>query len=147
MTDTAISPEHRDAAVDELLRSMGQLIRRLRAEANATELNLSQMSALGRLSQHGPLTTAELARYEAMKPQSMGAIVTSLEDEGLVQRQPHPTDGRQMLLSVTEAGEAMRQTSRLRKREWLNAALSRLDPEDQRVVIAAASVLKRLSEA
>jgi DNA-binding MarR family transcriptional regulator len=32
-----------------------------------------------------------------VKPQSMGGTLAAMEEEGLVERQPHPTDGRQIL--------------------------------------------------
>lgn len=63
----------------DLTMAVGRLRRRLRAETNPSELNLSQMGALSRLEQSGPMTTADLARAELMKPQSMGAILASLE--------------------------------------------------------------------
>ena len=59
---------------------------------------------MGRLDTHGPMTTAELARAEMVKPQSMGTLLAELEQDGLVRRQPHPTDGRQILFSLTDAG-------------------------------------------
>src|ERR1700756_2592420 len=93
-----------DDAVAELSLAIGQLIRRLRSEANPNALNLSQMSALARLDQSAPMTTADLARAEAMKPQSMGTILASLEHEELVHRRPHPTDGRQVLFALTAKG-------------------------------------------
>src|SRR6202008_2128844 len=102
----------------------------LRAHANPNELNLSQLSALARLDQHGAMTTAELARADAMKPQSMGAILASLEQEGLVQRQPHPTDGRQILFALTKEGAEMRRQRGIAKREWLLAAMATLEPAE-----------------
>jgi hypothetical protein len=46
----------------DLKLAVGQRPRRLRSEANPSELNLSQMGALARLEQGGATTTAELAR-------------------------------------------------------------------------------------
>ena len=66
------------------------------------------------------MTTAELARAEMVKPQSMGTLLAELEQEGLVQRQPHPTDGRQILFSLTDAGRGRRGASATRpsSRGW-----------------------------
>ena len=56
------------------------------------------------------MTTADLARAEFVKPQSMGTTLADLEQAGLVQRRPHPTDGRQVLFALTAEGmEARRQ--------------------------------------
>ena len=36
-----------------------------------------------------------------MKPQSMGGTLAAMEEEGLVERRPHPTDRRQILFTLT----------------------------------------------
>lgn len=135
-----------EAAVAELLLAVGQLIRRLRSEANPSELNLSQMSALARLDQNGAMATADLARAEAMKPQSMGTILAGLEQEGLVERRPHPTDGRQILFALTAAGVEERRRRGIAKRDWLVGALAKLEPEELQTLIAAIALIKRLGD-
>ncbi|KVX63206.1 MarR family winged helix-turn-helix transcriptional regulator [Burkholderia stagnalis] len=135
-----------ETVVDDLTLAVGQLIRRLRSEVDSSGLTLSQLSALARLEQNGPMTTAELARAESMKPQSMKTILASLENEGLVQREPHPTDGRQILFLLTRAGIDERQQRTVAKRAWLQAALARLDPEEMRTLAAAIPLIRRLGE-
>jgi DNA-binding MarR family transcriptional regulator len=135
-----------ETAVADLTVAVGQLLRRLRSETNPSELNLSQHSVLSRLDQLGAMTTADLARAEAMKPQSMGAILASLEQEGLVHRQPHPTDGRQILFALTHASAEVRRQRGAAKREWLLAAMAKLEPDELQAVIAAIPLIKRLGE-
>jgi DNA-binding MarR family transcriptional regulator len=134
------------AAVDELALAIGQVVRRLRAEVNPGELTLSQASALGRLDRAGWLTTADLARAESVKPQSMSATLTSLEQEDLVERRPDPVDGRQVLFGLTPAGVEARRKRGIAKREWLLAAIARLDPDEQRTLVAATALIKRLGD-
>jgi DNA-binding MarR family transcriptional regulator len=134
------------ASVNELTTAVGQLLRRLRSETSSDELNLSQFSVLGRLDQHGPMTTADLARAESMKPQSMGTILAGLEQEGLVARKPHPTDGRQILFVLTSEGAAVRRKRGNAKREWLLAAMATLEPAEQQTILDAIPLIKRLSE-
>nr|WP_275577090.1 MarR family transcriptional regulator [Dyella flava] len=122
------------------------MLRRVRSEANPTELGLSQLSVLARLDQLGAMTTADLARAESMKPQSMGTILAGLEQEGLVQRQPHPTDGRQILFALTVAGIDMRKKRGIAKREWLTAEMAKLDSNELQTLIAAIPLIKRLSK-
>ena len=64
-----------------------------------------------------------------MKPQSMGTILAGLEQEGLVYRQPHPTDGRQVLFDLTEKGVEERRQRAIAKRDWLVAAAAK--PQDR----------------
>ena len=136
-----------EAIVTELTLAVGQLLRRLRAETNPDGLSWSQTTALARLERGGPTTTADLARAEAVKPQSMGATLAELEREGLVKRQPHPTDGRQVLFVLTEAGIEARRKRSAAKQRWLVAALGGLDAAEQRLLVSAIPLIKRLSEA
>jgi DNA-binding MarR family transcriptional regulator len=141
--ETLLSPE---PAVTELSMAMGKLVRRLRMEANPGELTWSQITTLARLDRSGPMTTADLARSEFVKPQSMGTTLADLEQEGLVQRRPHPTDGRQVLFELTAAGTEARRQRNIAKREWLLAAMEQLNPAEQQTLIAAAALIKRLAE-
>jgi len=99
---------------------------------------------LGRLAKDGPATTAELARAEAVKPQSMGATINALEERGFVERKPHPTDGRQMNISLTDKGAAIRQSSKDAKLTWLAQAIGRLDDDDRETLFAASKIMQRL---
>ena len=134
-----------DAAVNELLTAMGQLVRRLRAEAMSGEMSWTQVAITARLDA-GPMTTADLARAELMKPQSMGASLAHLEEEGIVKRKAHPTDGRQILYELTAAGAEGRYKSRLAKREWLLSAIMKLERDEQQTLFSAIEVIKRLAE-
>ncbi|KVL50433.1 MarR family winged helix-turn-helix transcriptional regulator [Burkholderia territorii] len=135
-----------DTVAAELILAVGQLIRRLRSEIESEGLGMSQTSALARLERQGPMTTAELARAEAMKPQSMKAILASLEEDGLVEREPHPTDGRQILFLLTAAGLAARRKRDTAKHKWLGTAIDKLDPEDIRALAAAIPLIRRIGE-
>jgi DNA-binding MarR family transcriptional regulator len=146
MSKPPASPAALETAVSDLTVAVGQLLRRLRSETNPSELNLSQLSVLSRLDQPGAMTTADLARAESMKPQSMGAILASLEQEGLVHRQPHPTDGRQILFALTPAGIEVRRKRGIAKREWLLAAMAKLKPDELQAVMTAIPLIKRLGE-
>jgi DNA-binding MarR family transcriptional regulator len=135
-----------ETVVADLTLAVGQLLRRLRSEANPSGLNLSQIGALARLDQRGPMTTADLARVEAMKPQSMGSVLASLEQEGLVHRQTHPTDGRQVLFALTEKGTEERRQRRIAKRDWLLTATARLEPAELQTLVAAIPLIRRIGE-
>jgi DNA-binding MarR family transcriptional regulator len=99
---------------------------------------------MSRLDKAGPMTTADLARAESVKPQSMGATLASLEEMGLVERRPHPSDGRQVLVALTEDGMATRRRVGFAKREWLAAAMAKLGPEEHRTLASAVELLRRL---
>ena len=132
-----------EIAVTELLSVTGQLTRRLRAVSNTRELTWSQVAIMARLEEAGPLTTADLARAESVKPQSMGGTLAAMEEEGLVERQPHPTDGRQILYALTDEGREARTKVRLAKREWLLAAIAQLSQAEQKTLLAAVDIIRR----
>lgn len=138
-------PSQVDLAATDLLEASGQLVRRLRAESNNLELTWSQIVALARL-EAGAMSIAELARAESVKPQSMGVTLAVLEEEGLVQRTPHPTDGRQYLFALTPKGVDARRRTREAKHSWLASAVARLSVDEQKALIAAAEVIRRLAD-
>ena len=144
MDETPDKPMPLEAIVEELLRATVLLRRRLRAEANPTELTWSQISAMARLAHTGWMTTADLARAEAVKPQSMGATLASLEQEGLVRRRPDPSDGRQVLFGLTELGSETRQHNMFLKRRWLVSAMAKLNPAEHQTLVAASALIQRL---
>ncbi|MCW2666811.1 MAG: transcriptional regulator, MarR family [Frankiales bacterium] len=135
-----------DSALASTLRlSVMRLARRMRAERADTSLSLSQLAALATLDRHGPLAPGELAAHEKVQPPSMTRLVASLEAAALVTRAAHPTDGRQVLLSVAPAGRALLQEDRRRRDAWLSGQLRGLDPADREVLQRAVGVLERLA--
>jgi DNA-binding MarR family transcriptional regulator len=80
-------------AVIDFIQAIGLLVRRVRAEAASHELSLTEAAVMARLAKDGPATTADLARAEGMKPQSMGTTIAALEEMGMVERKHHPTVG------------------------------------------------------
>ena len=133
-----------ELAVIDFLQAVGLLLRRVRAAAASHELSLTESSVMARLSREGPATTADLARAESVKPQSMGATIAALEERGLVERKPHPTDGRQMNIELTVKGAAVRNSARDAKRKWLGDAIAGLDEEERETLFAAGEIIKRL---
>lgn len=135
-----------EIVVASLTNAIGQLIRRLRADANPGGLNFSQTATLARLDDEGAMTTADLARAESMKPQSMATILSDLEEEGLVERSRHPTDGRQILVSLTRLGIEARRKRTAAKQKWLLAKVAKLSPADQQTLLSAATLISDLGE-
>jgi DNA-binding MarR family transcriptional regulator len=108
-------------------------------------LTLSQTQVLVRLEREGPATPGVLAAGEQITPQSMGAILAALEERGLVSRSGDPSDGRRVVMSVTEAGRESLQGVRHQKAHLLARAIEEgLTPAEQRQVIEAIPLLQRL---
>ena len=139
-------PPPAESHAAELMQAVGVLLRRVRGEAGPEGLSWSQAAAMARLDRGGAMTTAELARAEMVKPQSMGTLLAELEQDGLVERQPHPSDGRQILFSLTPAGIEARRRRQAAKLAWLTAAIAELDADEQRTLVGAIELVKRLGE-
>ena len=135
-----------DTAVIDFSHAIGLLVRRVRAAAAYHEISLTEAAVLARLAKNGPATTADLARAESMKPQSMGTTIAALEEMGLVERKPHPTDGRQMNIELTAEGAAMRMSAKDAKQTWLAQAIAQLDNHERATLFAAGEIIKRLAE-
>lgn len=137
---------HATAAALRVL--IGQLRRKLREQAKPGDFSNSQLSVLGRLGRDGPATVTALARAERMRPQSMGAIVAALQSAGFVKGAPHPTDGRQVLLSVTPKCRAWVKARRAAREDWLFRSIrAQLDPAERKQLAAAVELLRRIVEA
>ena len=132
------------SSASELRVVLGQLTRRLRAE---NTIPLSQGMVLARLEREGPRTTSSLAAAERVRPQSMSQTVAELGAAGLVERTPDPTDGRRILIDITERGRATLEEDRARREGWLASAIEAdLTPEEQRILQQAVAILHRLAQ-
>jgi DNA-binding MarR family transcriptional regulator len=129
----------------ELRAFSGKLKRRLREQADVGDLTPSQTAVLLRLESDGPATTSSLARLEAMRPQSMGAVVAALEAAGLVAGAPDPADGRQTLLSLTDPCRKWLAQGRAARQDWLSRTIeARLSPAEQEQLEAVMPLLHRV---
>ena len=122
-----------------------RLNRRMRQARPLGDLTLTQISALTSLGLAGALTPRELAEHERVQPPTMTKIIAKLEERGLVQRTPHPTDGRQVVLHATEAGRAAVAEQRRAGDAWLARALAELPPDDRETLRRAADLLERIA--
>jgi DNA-binding MarR family transcriptional regulator len=138
-----------DAGLSSALRiSIMRLSRRLRAEREATDdLSANALAVLGTLSRHGPMTIGDLAAAEKVQPPSMTRTIAALKSRGLVERSPHGTDRRVVMVSLTAAAHQVIAASRRRKEAWLNQQLRTLSTQERAVLREAAPILERLSQA
>jgi DNA-binding MarR family transcriptional regulator len=135
-----------ETATADFVQAIGLLVRRVRAAGGVQEVSWSQTSVMKRIAASGPVTIADLARAESVKPQSMGTTVASLEDMGFVGRKPHPTDGRQMMIELTAKGAAELTRTGDAKRAWIQHAISQLNESDRQTLFAAEPIIRRLAE-
>ena len=146
------SPIRTDTGLATALRiSVSRLARRLRVERTGglaeTGLSDTQLAALATLERHDGMSPGELAAHEKVQPPSMTRVIAALEERGLLLRAPHPTDRRQVILSVTEDGRTIVKEARRLRDAWLARRLKELTPQERAALRAAAPVLEKLSQA
>ncbi len=142
-------PQHTIAATiaQDLRGVVSKLKRRLRDQADVGDLTTTQISVLVRLEKDGPMTTSSLARAEGMRPQSMGAVIAALEGADLVNGFADPNDGRQTILSITDACRKRIEEGRAARQDWLSRTIeARLSSEEQDRLLSAIKLLQRLAD-
>lgn len=151
MDDAPGSAPGTAAAAAELERAVPMLVRWFtrsdvkRAMLADAEPRLSWTDAwlLGRITDTGPLRLSELAAWQEVDRSTMTTEVRRLEDLGLVQRAPDPSDGRAVLVSATRAGTARHRRTKRTARVLYADLLADWSETD---VEAAAQVARRLVE-
>ena len=131
----------------ELRGLIGQFRRKLKEQGDAGDFTVAQSAVLKRLLEVGGMTGTDLARAEGMKPQSMGAILASLEERAVVISAADPTDGRKTLWSLSEDTRRSIAETRAMKEDWLARTIqSKLSDAEQRELARGVELLERLLE-
>ena len=140
---TRLSPSAVAAVAGELRLACMRISRRVRFES-AHEVPPHQFSVLARLEE-APRTPGELADIERVSPPSMTRTVAALVERGLVARTADPSDGRQVILSLTPEAKRLLKEIRRRRDQWMTVRMKGLSPEEQEILRRAAPILSRLA--
>lgn len=128
----------------DLALAVMRLARQLRFRNPQSPVSLSQLSALTTLANEGAMTPGALAIRERVRPPSMTRVIASLAEMGFVDRAPHPVDGRQVLVSVSESGAELVKAARRARQEWLAERLVTLDSGKRGTLRQAADIMLAL---
>lgn len=90
------------------------------------------------------MTPGALAIRERVRPPAMTRVIASLADMGFVDRAPHPIDGRQVLVSVSESGAELVKAARRARQEWLAERLATLNRSERDILRSAADLMLAL---
>jgi DNA-binding MarR family transcriptional regulator len=137
-------PDPRDVA-SRLHAAAVRLLRTLRREDDGSGLSAPRLSALSVVAFAGPLSLAELARAEQVRPPTMSRIVEALVSAGLVTREPAPGDRRSIRIAVTAAGRDMMEKGRERRVRALVGRLAELTDYERRALARGVEILERVS--
>ncbi|WP_413317072.1 MarR family transcriptional regulator [Agrococcus sp. 1P02AA] len=134
------------ALADSLRVALVRLGRRMRKERTDESLSMHHLSALGTMQQLEEPTLARIAAAECVKPPSMVKTLQHLEDLGYVERSPHPSDGRMVVLRISDKGEQMIASMREQRNRTLAESLAKLTPDEREILAKAVPLLERLAE-
>ncbi|GAB3493522.1 MarR family winged helix-turn-helix transcriptional regulator [Amycolatopsis cihanbeyliensis] len=123
-----------------------RLNRRLRAQRTDEDVSLTQLSALSTLHKCGALTPGQLAGKEGVRPPSMTRVISALEGLGYVERNAHPTDGRQAIVALSARGLEHVHATISAREAWLDEQLTKLSDEERAVLAEAAEIIDRMAE-
>ncbi|CAN5398121.1 MarR family transcriptional regulator [soil metagenome] len=128
----------------DLSLAVVRLARQLRFRRPESQVSLSQLSALSTLLKEGAMTPGALAVRERVRPPSMTRVIAALADLGLVARTAHPVDGRQVLVSVSDAGVDLVDSERRASQESLRRRLAVLNNEERATLLRAADLMSSI---
>lgn len=140
-----MSTESAAELAGELRVALAKSTRRIRSRRGAADLPDPQFNVLAILLREGPLSPGALADAEHVQPPSMTRTVNALVELGFVRKSEHPTDGRQVVVSLTEQGEAEVRETRRRRDAWLADQLAVLTADERATLARAAELLRRIA--
>lgn len=134
------------ALADDLRVALVRLGRRMRRERLDQALAPHHLSALGAIQQLEEPTLARIAACEGVKPPSMVKTLQHLEELDYIERSAHPSDGRMLVLRISDNGERKLDTMRERRNRALAETIATMTAGEQRALADAIPLLERLAE-
>ena len=90
------------------------------------------------------MTPGALAMAERVQPPSMTRVIASLAELGMVRRDPHPTDGRQAIVSLAERGVNAIAEELAAREEWLSRRLAELTPDERETLHRVVGIMDKI---
>lgn len=100
------------------------------------ELKVVELSVLSLLAHNTGMTSRHVCVELSIMPPNLVALVAALERRGLIERRPHPSDGRAMGLYLTEAGKVLTAEAEIIIAQAEIDATARLTPVERKALIA-----------
>jgi DNA-binding MarR family transcriptional regulator len=129
-----------------LRQTVLRLARRVRAERADSAMSDGKLSVLFVLTNEGAQTLGSLAESERVTPPSMNRTINALVEQGFVTRESDATDGRKVVIDISDAGRRLVKETRRRRDAWFSSRLAALTSEERDLLDAAAPILRRLAD-
>ena len=122
-----------------------RMLRVLRREDEEAGMSASRLSALSVIVFAGPISLADLAAAEHVRPPTMSRIVENLVQDGLVTRDTDPADRRMVRIAATDAGRAMLDDGRARRVHAISGRLEKLADSERRALSRGLELMERIT--
>jgi DNA-binding MarR family transcriptional regulator len=133
--------------VERLLNQIKLLNRRLRREQPGVEgLPTAALVVLTLAARaESPQRPGQLAEELQMTSPNMAAALRTLEESGMISREPDPTDGRKVFVQVTERGRDVVDQTSSSRHAWLQEAVEEvLSDRERRLLFQAGELIERI---
>jgi DNA-binding MarR family transcriptional regulator len=135
--------DHPAPTLGFLLHDVARLLkRRFEHNAKGTGLTRSQWQVLAHLGQNEGIHQGKLAELLDVEAITLGRIVDKLENLGLVERRPHPSDRRIWVLHLTDAARPkliqLRKLGEITRQE----AMAGMEEADRKCLLKTLRILK-----
>ncbi len=126
--------------------AISRLVKILRSETRGDELlSLTERSTLVLIYQSTGTLPSELASIEKVTTQSMSQIIHKLLGLGFIKKTSSKTDGRKVIITITNAGKKFVENKRHEKQEWLAKAINEKATQKEKEILKhAIKVLTKL---
>ncbi|HEU5005990.1 MAG TPA: MarR family transcriptional regulator [Jatrophihabitantaceae bacterium] len=132
-----------DKRMQPVAESIEALVMWVRRQA-PSKVSTSTVTTLDSLATAGPLRISELAEREAISQPGMTTLVNRLERGGYAERVADPSDGRAILVRITDGGRALLAERRADRTAALLSEFERLDDDHRAALIAALPAVQAL---
>jgi DNA-binding MarR family transcriptional regulator len=130
----------------QLRQTVLRLARRVRAERADDAMSDGKLSVLFLLTNEGPQTLGSLSDHERVTPPSMNRTINALVESELVTRVSDATDGRKVVIDVSDAGRRLVRETRRKRDAWFSSRLAKLTPAERELLEDAEGILRRLAD-
>ncbi|MCU1542746.1 MAG: MarR family transcriptional regulator [Microbacteriaceae bacterium] len=130
----------------QLRQTILRLARRVRAERADDAMSDGKLSVLFMLANEGAQTLGSLSDHERVTPPSMNRTINGLVESGLVTRVSDATDGRKVVIDVSDAGRRLVRDTRRKRDAWFSSRLSKLTNAERETLENAEEILRRLAD-
>lgn len=134
-----------DVTIDFIVRTTWQSIYRMyNDEAAKYDASMSLGFTLLSIDKEGGTKSTTLAPKMGMEPSSLTRTLKTMEEKGLIYREPNPNDGRGVLIFLTEFGKEKRAQSKETVLKFNEAIKKNIPDEKMANFIEVSEMIKDL---